>query len=385
MFKNPKLKKVFLAGFLLAFHLASTAYINSSFLASFLRENSIGLVFTFGSLASIAALLFMPEVLRRMGNYKFLLYSVAGSALALLSLSIFKNAWIVIPIFIFYLAVNNLIIFIIDELLEIFSEGTKIGKMRGFYIALTYVAWVLAQIFSGKILNSFSFRVLYFVVFEIMVAMFLICFFYLRNLPDPKYDRSQMLNTLKKFFKNSKLTHAYLLNFLLQFFYSWMVIYTPIYLNAHLGFTWQEITTIFLVMLLPFIFMPIPLGKYSDKFGEKKMLTFGFSIISIATLILFFLTVHKVWLWALLLFLTRIGASTIDTMTDVYFFKHISPENDEFIGVYRNTSSLAYIIGPLLASILLAVLPSFNYLYLILAAIMSSGIYLATKITRSDI
>jgi MFS family permease len=385
MFKNPKLKRVFAVGFLLAFHLASTAYINSSFLSSFLREASVGLVFTFGSLASIASLLFMPEVLRRLGNYKFLLSSVAASAIALLALSIFKSGFIIIPVFIIYIAVNNLIIFILDELLEIFSEGGLVGRMRGVYIAVTYVAWVLAQIFSGKILNSFSFRVLYFIIFEVMVAMFLFCFFYLKNLPDPKYDRSKMLDTLKRFFANKKLVHAYLLNFLLQFFYSWMVIYTPLYLNAHLGFTWAEITTIFMVMLLPFIFMPIPLGKYSDKFGEKKMLELGFAIISVTTLILFFATAHKVWLWALILFLTRIGASTIDTMSDVYFFKHITKENDEFIGVYRNTSSVAYIIGPLLASILLAILPSFNYLYLILGIVMSSGIYLASKITSSDI
>ncbi len=378
-------QRIVLAGFLFSLHVAMTAYMNSSFVASFLGEGSVGLIFTLASLASIGLLLYLPEVLRKVGNYKFILTTIAASAISLLTLSIFKNVWVAIPIFILYFAINNVFVFIMDELVEIFSRNGGIGKLRGFYLSILSVAWVLAQIFSGKILNSFSFQVLYFIAFEIMAVLFLVCFFYLKNLPDPKYDKAPMWATVKIFFKNKNLTRAYAINFLLQFFFSWMVIYSPIYLNAHLGFTWKEISFILMIMLTPFVFMPIPLGKYSDKVGEKKMMMLGFALTSLSTLSLFFITSHSVWVWALALFITRLGASTIEIMSDVYFFKHITPENDEFIGVYRNTSPVAYIIGPLIATLLISILPAFNFIFLILAAVVASGVYIASTIDRRDV
>lgn len=386
MFKDhPELKKIFLAGFVFSFHIAATAYVNSSFVATFLGEGKVGLVFTLASILSIAALLYFPEVLRRIGSRKFFLFTVAGSALALLILSIFKVAWVAIPIFILYYAFNAVFIFILDELIEIFSRQGSVGRLRGYYLAFVSAAWVLAQIFSGKVLASFSFQVLYFIAFEMLLALFLVSYFFLRKLPDPQYDRAPIWNSVKTYFKNKKLARAYAFTFLLQFFFSWMVIYTPIYLNAHLGMAWDKIAIIFMIMLTPFVFMPIPLGKYSDKVGERKMLAYGFALTALATLALFFITTTALWVWALALFLTRVGASTVEIMADVYFFKHITPSQDEFIGVYRNTTPVAYIVGPLVATLLIAILPAFNYIYPILAAITSIGIYLAYTIETDDV
>ncbi len=86
-----------------------------------------------------------------------------------------------------------------------------------------------------------------------------------------------------------------------------------------------------------------------------------------------------------MLFATRVGAATIEVMSDVYFFKHIRPENDEFVGIYRNASPLAYVLGPLSATIFFIFLPSFNSIYLILGALMLSGVYLASTIKKDDI
>jgi len=171
----------------------------------------------------------------------------------------------------------------------------------------------------------------------------------------------------------------------LQFFYVWMVIYTPIYLYAHLGFSWKEISLIFTVMLLPFVLIQFPLGKYSDKIGEKKMLMFGFLIATLATLSLFFIEKHAIWIWAIALFCTRIGAAIIEVMSDVYFFKHIKRENDEFIAIYRNTAPLSYVLAPFVAFIAFFFVPSFNFIFLILGVLMFYGVYLSSTIKRSDI
>ncbi len=386
MFKdNPKLKNIFLAGFLLSLHLALTAYINSSFLSSFIGEKLVGMAYALGSIASILALLIAPKILRYIGGRKFLL-SVAGlNALSLLLLSSAQSAWSAIPIFILYFALNTLIIFSLDELLKIFSKNSSTGKIRGIYLTVISSAWVISQLISGKILGGFPFSTIYLIAFSMMLLFFLASFFGLKGIPDPKYDKAQTVKYFKEFFKNKNLARSYKINFLLQFFFSWMIIYTPIYLYAHLGFDWKEIGIIFAIMLTPFVLFQFPLGRLSDKIGERKMLMLGFTVASLATLSLFFIQKHEIWIWAVALFMTRVGAATIEVMSDVYFFRHIKAENDEFIGVYRNAAPVAYIIGPLVAFLVFALVPSFNFIYLVLGALMLYGIYLSSTIKRNDI
>ncbi|OGI94405.1 hypothetical protein A3A03_03880 [Candidatus Nomurabacteria bacterium RIFCSPLOWO2_01_FULL_40_18] len=379
------MKSIFFLGFLFSLHLALTAYINSSFLLTALGEKDVGLVYTLGFIVCILALLIVPKILIKIGSDKFLLWSAGLNAISLFVLSIFEGLWLIIPIFIVYLTLNTLIVFSLDEILEIFSKNNGVGKIRGLYITIISVAWVIAQSFSGAILSNFSFSFLYFISFAVMTIFFFISFVSLKNLPDPKYDRAPILKSLKIFFKNKNLISAYKINFLLQFFFAFMVIYTPIYLNTHLGFTWSEIGLIFTIMLTPFVILPFFLGKYSDKIGERKMLIYGFILVAISTLSLFFIQESKVWIWALLLFITRVGASTIEIMSDVYFFKHIAPENDEFIGIYRNATPVAYILAPLVAFLIFTFAPAFNYIYLVLGILMLAGVYLASTIERRDI
>ncbi|MEX2029093.1 MAG: MFS transporter [Candidatus Paceibacterota bacterium] len=380
-----KLKNIFFIGFLFSLHLALTAFVNSSFLSTLLKEEKVGFVYTLGFLISIVILLLIPKMLSRIGNYKFLLLAVGLNAFALLSLSVFKSIFLIIPIFMSYLILNIMIIFSLDELLSMSSKNSSIGKIRGFYIMIISLAWVIAPSISGAILSNFSFSILYFISSLLMTSVLIISFFSFKSLEDPKYDKTPILESLQIFSKNKNLVRAYKINFLLQFFYAFMVIYTPIYLNAHLGFSWTEIGGMFTIMLTPFVILPFFVGKYSDRVGERKMLIFGFMVTSLATLSLFFIKQPQFWIWALLLFTTRIGASTIETMIDTYFFKHITPENDEFVSIYRNTTPIAYITAPLVVFLVFALTPSFNFIYPILSAFMLYGIYLAATIKKSDI
>lgn len=386
MFKdNTKLKNIFLMGFLMSLHLAFTSYINSSFISMSSTEKYVGLIYMLGSLASISALFFVPLMLQKVGGYKFLLWSSGLSAFSLLLLSVLENPIQIIFLFIFYFTLNNILIFALDELLEIFSRNSATGRVRGLYLTTVNLAWVIAQLFSGRTLAEFSFSTIYVIAFIIMSIFFLTTLLSLGNLKDPKYDKVFALESFKKFFTNKNLARSYKINFLLQFFYSWMVIYTPIYLFAHLGFDWKEIGMIFTIMLLPFVLIQFPLGNYSDKVGEKTILMIGFFITSISTLSLFFITQHEVWIWALALFCTRVGAATVEVMSDVHFFRQVNKENDGFITVYRNAGPTAYILGPFTAFLVLFLVPSFQFIFLILGALMLLGIYLSSTINKNSI
>lgn len=354
-------------------------------MSSFVGEKFVGIVYALGAVVSILALLLAPKVFSKAGGYKFLLLVTLFDILSLFALPFVKNEWSAMIILIFYFSLNTLVVFSLDELLKISSRDSSTGRTRGAYLALSSLAWVVAQLAYGIVLGKLPFTIIYMTSGAIMIVFFIMAFFNLKNIGDPRYGKANIGKYVKGFLKNKNLFRAYGISLLLQFFYSWMVIYTPIYLSTHLGFSWKEIGLIFSIMLLPFCIIPGPLGKYADKIGERKMLIFGFAIASFTTLSLFFVERHEIWIWAMLLFITRVGASTIEVMSDAYFFKHIKPENEEFVGVYRSAAPVAYIIGPLTAFIAFIFIPSFSFIYIILGAIMLFGVYLSSTIRKSDI
>lgn len=383
MSKNRKI--VYLAGFLFSLPLALAAYINSSFISSLIGEQSSGFIYTLGSIGSILALLLSPKIFQAVGVRKFLISSVFLGALTFLVIATVNVKWIILPTFVLGFSLNTLVIFALDELLEIFSRDKSTGGTRGAYIAICSLGWIIAQLVSGTIIDNTNFERVYLLSFFIMVVLLVLIVRSFKNIIEPKYDKIANIGYVTEFFKNENLARAYSMNFLLQTFFCFMIIYTPMYLSTHLHFTWTEIGQIFAVMLLPFLILPFPLGKYSDKIGERKILLFGFSITALATLSLFFITRHEVWIWAIALFVTRIGASAIEAMSDAYFFKHIRSEAEEFVGIYRSAPPLAYTLGPILAFIIFYLTPSFEFIYLALGALMFYGVYLASQIEKNDI
>lgn len=375
----------YLVGFLFSLPIALSSYINSSFISSFIGEKFVGLVYVLGSSGSLLALLLAPLIFRKIGGYKFLLSVVFIDALSFLALSLTKSAWSVIPIFILGFSMNTLVYFSLDELLKIFSQNAEMGKVRGTYLMICNLAWIFSQILFWTVLGDFPLQTIYLVGFFVMILFWLTSWLNLKKIPDPQYDRVSSLKYIGAFVQNKNLLRAYGMSFLLQFFYCWMVVYTPIYLSSHLGFTWKEIGLIFAIMLLPFTLLPVPLGKLGDKIGERKLLMFGFTVAALSTLSLFFVRENILWLWAALLFATRLGASTIEVMSDTYFFKHINPENEEFVGVYRSASPFAYILGPLIAFLILTFTPAFYFIYAVLGTLTLFGIYLSSTIEKDDI
>jgi MFS family permease len=376
---------IYLAGFLFYVPIALMSYINSSFLASFIGEKSTSAVYILGSIVSIILLVISPQIFRKLGGYKFLLWAIGLDALTIVLFAFSQNALGAVLAFIFGFALNIIIIFSLDELLEIFSKDSTTGSVRGIYLTIGNIAWVLAQLASGTILGNFSLKNIYLIAFAVMLLFFLLSFFALKKIPDPKYDRLSAFKSVKNFIKSKNIFRAYKLNFLLQFFYSWMVIYTPIYLYTYLGFDWKEIGLIFTIMLVPFVLIQAPLGRYSDKIGERKILMLGFFITSLATLSLFLIQKHEVWIWAVLLFATRVGAATVEVMIDAYFFKHIKAENEEFVGIFRSAYPLGYILGPLVALLVFLFIPHFYFIFIILGTLMLYGVYLSSTIRKSDI
>ncbi|MEK7106062.1 MAG: hypothetical protein AAB895_01735, partial [Patescibacteria group bacterium] len=195
-------KIIYLAGFLFSLPIALASYINSSFISSFTGEKLVGIVYALGSILSIIALLLAPKIIPKVGGSKFLLGVVFLDALSFLGLVFVQSPLILVMLFILGISLNTLVVFSLDEILKIFSQNENTGKIRGSYLAICNLAWILAQVASGTVLGAFSFRAIYFISFLVMTSLLLTSFLKLRNIPDPKYDKDSTIKYLGNFFRN---------------------------------------------------------------------------------------------------------------------------------------------------------------------------------------
>jgi MFS family permease len=376
---NNKLKILYLISFLSSITYAFTAYINSTYLENFVLPQYVGLMFSLAALLSIIGLSYIPQLLSKFGNYKVNLGLSILLLGSLLGLSTINSPVIVLVLFLLFFITNVLLVFTRDIFIESYSNKKSTGEIRGVLLTAINLGWIFAPMISTIVLGYYGYHSIYVlgIIFSIPTLMLLISNF--NDYKDTTYEEIPFWKTIKRVILDKDIRDIYLANFILQFFYSWMIIYTPIYLHENMNFSWTTIGLLFIPMLLPFVLLQYPLGKISDKIGEKKMLYWGFIIIAIFTSLLTYLSGASVYMWAVVLFMTRVGAATIEIMTESYFFKKVSAKQDVTIGFYRNTGPISYIIGPIAAAIFFFFF-TFLYFFLTLGIIMLLGLYFTKQL-----
>lgn len=350
---NPKLKTLYFVSFFLSIQYAFTAYINSTFLGNFLPALEIGLIYSLSALLAILWLAQIPKITGLFGNFKTYLALALGSIGTLFGIAFFSHDRIAVIFFVLYLILNYLLMFSRDIFIENYSEDKSTGRIRGMLLTVVNIGWVFAPLASSLLIGYAGFGSVYLLAALFSLPTIFLIIRRFSDFQDPIYEKISVWSAVKKIFQSRNLRWIYLSSFLLQLFYAWMIIYTPIYLSQNLNFSWETIGGIFVAMLIPFVLLEIPLGKLSDKIGEKEMLYIGFAVMGLSTLALSFLE-SNILMWAVLLFMTRVGAATVEVMTETYFFKKIAVTESETIGLFRNTAPLAFILAPILATFLLS-------------------------------
>ncbi|MBI1975485.1 MAG: MFS transporter [Candidatus Vogelbacteria bacterium] len=365
---------IYAASFFYTVHNAFTLYITSSFLARFIDTEFVGVLYGIGSLLGILVLSKSSALLGRFGQFRTTLAFLALNIGAVAGLAFIDTAWLVLTLF---LALSVATLFLrldLDVYLEKFSVDKKTGALRGVFLTLLNVAVFISPYLVGKILTDSQYERVFFVSALLIIPTIAIVATRLRGVADIPYRQVPFGYSLKRVWDDPNLANIFGATFLLEFFYSWMVIYTPIYLSQYIGFSWSQIGAIFSIMLMPFVILQYPLGRIADRWlGEKEILTAGFCVMGLATISLAFIGTSAFGIWAAALFATRVGASAVEVMNESYFFKHVGAEDTDIISVFRDSRPLAFIAGPLVGSLVISFLP-YNILFLILGGLMLLGI-----------
>ena len=375
---------IYILGFLFALHATLPIYINSSFLSLISPEKFVGIIYSIGSIATILTFFIIPSILRKFGGYQVAISFILLDLLSLISLAFLKSHLLLIFFFIINLVTIAIIGFIIDLFLENSSSDSKTGKIRGVFLTSVNIAWIISPLIVSFVLTDSDYSKIYIGSAALLLPALFIVKHNLKNFKNKSYDKIPVIITIKGIWNNKDIRNIFMVSFLMQFFFAWMVIYTPLYLHNQIGFDWGQIGILFSVMLLPYVLTELPLGKIADdKLGEKEIMSVGFIIMAISTGIISFMSNNNFFLWMAILFITRVGASMVEVMSETYFFKKIDISQMPTVSIFRTAKPFAYIIAPITATILLYFI-EFKLIFVILGFLMFYGLKfsLALKDTR---
>ncbi len=375
----PKFWLTYVLSIVFNFHGLLVAYSNSSYMEGFTSPEAVGTLYTIASALAVLAFLFFTRILHRYGNVALTIWLSIIEMCALLLLGFAFGPATTIVAFVVFMMINPLLYLNIDIFSEtlIGSNETGTGSARGLSLALMSLAAACAPFTLALIVgeNAGRLHLVYFVsaaIFSLFVALVAVHF---RTFTDPVYTRLDVLKTIASFWQQRSLRNVFLAHFMLQFFFSWTVIYIPLYLATGVGLPWDVIGTIIGVGLLGYAVFEYPIGRLADhKYGEKEMMALGFVVLAVTASWISFMASASVAAWMLLMFINRAGASLVEVTTESYFFKHTNGSDANIISFFRLTRPLAMIAGSLTGSVALLYLP-FNLIFIVLALAMAMSIF----------
>ena len=364
--------------FFLTLQSALVTYINSSALARIISPNQVTIVYTVAFLCAIFALILVPRLLKNIGDVRSTLLFVGIEIIALLGLALFPTSPLFLLFFLIHLIIPQLLILDMDVFLEYASRDDETGSIRGTYLTFLSTAFLVAPMITGFILgDGDAYSKVYYLSALVLLPAFIVILISFKKFKDHRYRQVRFIDGIRKVFGHKELRGIFVSNFFLRSFYTIMVIFTPFYLHGELGMSWSVIGLLFTIMLLPFVLFELPLGHLADtRFGEKEILALGFFIMGGATMFLSFIPASAFILWAIVLFLTRTGASAVESMNDTYFFKHVSESDTETIALFRMMEPFAFVVIPVLLATLFVFIDT-HFVFLVLGMYVLLGIPLA--------
>ena len=349
--KTSTLYTISIIGFFATLHTALPSYFNSSFLSTLTEAKNVSFLYALVALVSIVGLLSMNTILKRWGNYATSLTLIIVQMAIFAGIIFADSIYVVAPLFVAALSIMTLIGFTLDIFLEKDTDVSHTGGIRGTYMTTLNAAWILSPLMGGALIASNLYANIYLAGLAFLFPLAYLVHKNFSKFVDPAYPDVSVRSTFQNVIRNADLVKIFLINIVLQTFFAWMTVYTPLYMSK-IGFSWYEISIIFTIMLLPFVLLELPLGKLADKkWGEKEMLAIGFIIMGVTTCVFTFFPYKSFLLWAFLLFMTRVGAAMAEMMIETYFFKKVDKNDSEMLGMFRVTRPISFFVAPLITLI----------------------------------
>jgi len=378
--EERKIKLINFISFLNGFSQAVVVYVLSTFFEKSSGMVNIGIFYTVAYLFVLLIFLNLHKTVRRLGKSNVFFFTILMKILAI-GLLIFSGAEKISIIWgVIYLIAAAIEWTMLDVILESFSQDQVSGRIRGLHLTVFNAGFLFGPFLSAKILEKFDFYGIFTLAFILASIIFVVALVGLRKVNHQFSQRLSVPNLIKKIWKRKNIIRIYWISFVLEAFFALMVIYVPIYLIDVMRFSWEDIGKIFTIMLIPFVILQYPMGVLADKkFGEKEFLIFSIILMGLATLAVYFIYSQSLWVWALILFMTRVGAALIEVLRDSYFYKQISGYDVDIINFFRTAMPMGYIFSTAVSALILIFFPV-KGAFILVAILIFSALYPAWKL-----
>jgi len=208
------------------------------------------------------------------------------------------------------------------------SPKKLLSQNEGLVYVFANVAWLIGPLIAGYIASKYNYNVIFFLgaVFT-LIAFFLFRFTKIR---DPSKVSRIHVNPLKTFFgyfKNRDRVFAYILSGGVNLWLSLIYVFIPLFIIRN-GLSELWVGYFLAAAVIPLILFEFYFSKMAGKIGFKKTFKMGFLIVSVFTVLCFFVT--NIFIILLLLILANIGIAMLEPTTEAYFFDILN--NYNFMG-----------------------------------------------------
>lgn len=367
---------LYIITFLYAVHYALPLHSESFFLEKIVGVEYVGIVYGVAAFISLATTISISSLLRRISIVRFTLLSIVLEAASLFVLAFGTHPSVLIIAFILHIVFLGALFIALNIMVEAVSSDYETGRVRGAYLTILNTGILIGPLIASRFVEN-GFTILFSLsAFCILAASYYVLR-YSSQIEKWKYSTPNVFYAIRQLRRNPDTAKIVYAQFLLELFYSVVVIFVPLYLLQSSAITLPVYLGIVLpIVLLPFIILPYPLGRLADtRFGEKEMLICGFGLMTIGLLLLAFIPQLTLPVVILILLLSRIGASMAEEMTSSYFYKHVSVSDADIISLFSNTRNAALIIGPLLGALLASIHgESLVLIFVVFAGMLTLGI-----------
>ncbi len=369
------LRPILFVSFLFFAHYSVVMYINSTVLGQFVNAKYTSLFYVFGATVGVVLLCLLPRIVKLFGLRKTSITIYSLIAVSLLILGHTTTSVVFTATFVIYCALINTVWYCNDLFVTHYSDARTAGNTRGTYLTIINTAVAIMPVLAGFLVLKMGLTSVYTVAAVLILIATTTIAYSQRKFIDRAYAETTIMAAWDAVRQSPSLRRIISINFLLQFFYVWMTIFTPLYMSHVLHFSWTQIGGAFSFMLLAFILMQYKIGKLADSIGEKKLLQLGFAIAGISTITFALLEkhTHSIIAYAVTLFFTRVGISMVEVLSETYFFKQITDRDEGVVGIFRIMHPLAYITAPLVGWIILTT-TTYSTLFVFLGVLLFAGL-----------
>ena len=385
--KKRLLTIVYIATMLYALHNFTTYFVFSDFLNQYFSKILLSSIFTVGALLSILISNYWGDILKKWNNFKTLTILIVSQFFISSSL-IFANhinIYIIFILAILYIVFTSLIWISINIFIEEFSDHENIGSIRGTILTIYHFQAIIAPFIGSQFFNLIGFSGLFLISSISLLPLLFVNYRFFKNIKEPKYKHINLKDSFKLVWKNKDIRGVIASSFALNAFYAATNIYFVLYLTKTLSIpTLLYIGLITPISVIPFILIPYELGKYSDEiFGEKKAMLIGILIMSLTVISVYVFNINttNIFIWMIILFIARLGASIAETENYAYFYKKIDGRSVGLIALFQNMSNIGFLFISIIGSLVLGFLnQDIRFMFFIVGIIGISSILIIMKI-----